>query len=166
MNTMKVIGLAIALMLGTGLMAQQAPVDQKQKKEQREERMEKFKAMKVEYITSKLALTSEEAEKFWPVYNEFMEQMHSLEMKRKKTMREAMKKEEVSDKEMLALIELNFSTDQKILDLRKQYDAKFKEVLSVQKVGKLYMAEEQFKREVMRKMKHHKSENGAPHSKP
>ena len=32
---------------------------------------EKMEAMRVGFITQKLDLTSEEAQKFWPVYNEF-----------------------------------------------------------------------------------------------
>lgn len=135
---------------------QRPPMNADQKKEhkaQKEERMEKFKAMKVEYITSKLELTSAEAEQFWPVYNELMEKIHQLEVKRMKAAKEAKKKGELSDKEVEDMIALNFEIEQEILNLKKAYDLKFKEVLPMQKVGKLYLAEKQFKREVMRKMK-------------
>lgn len=164
MKTRKVFyALLVICSMHIGLMAQQAPASQpRMTKEQRQEKMEKFKAMKVEYITTQLDLTPEEAEKFWPIYNEFMEQIHALEIDRKKAMREARKKETVSDVEIERLIALNFDTDQKILDLRRKYDTRFRKVLSIQKVGKLYRAEEEFKREVMRKLKGHPAQAPRP----
>jgi len=113
---------------------------------------EKIKAMKVEYITTKLDLTPAEAEKFWPVYNEFIDKMQTLAKARRKKM-QANKDKDLSDDEINNLIEFNFSTDQKMLDLKREYDKKYKSVLPVQKVGKLYQAEMEFKHELLRKMK-------------
>lgn len=118
---------------------------------------EKIKAMKVEFITSNLELTSQEAEKFWPVYNEFTAKLMELEKGRRKLMK-ANEDKELSDAEINKMIALNFETDQKILDLKRAYDLKFKKVLSVQKVGTLYHSEHQFKKELLRKMK----QNGPP----
>lgn len=116
------------------------------------ERSEKIKAMKVEFITTKLDLTVEEAQAFWPVYNEFMKKMDALEQKRRSTMR-ANRDKELTDKEINELIELNFDTDQAILDLKRAYDSKFKAVLPIKKVGKLYRAEEQFKHELIKRLR-------------
>ena len=121
--------------------------------EDNKERKEKFKALKVEYITSQLDLSSEEAQQFWPVYNEFEKKLHALEKQRRKTFK-ASENKDLSDQEVNELIQMNFDTDQSILDLRKTYDLKFKTVLSVQKVGKLYKAEKDFRHELLRKMKH------------
>jgi hypothetical protein len=120
------------------------------------EKMEKIKSMKVEYITSKLDLTPGEAEKFWPVYNEFNEKIMNLERARHQKMRQS-RNQELTDSQVNELINLNFTTDQKILDVRKQYDKEFKQVLSIQKVGKLYVAEEEFKRDLLRQLR-----NGPP----
>ena len=116
------------------------------------EKKEKIMAMKVEFITSKLDLTVEEAQKFWPVYNEFVAKMDVLERKRRQKMRENRGKE-LTDAEINALIAFNFNTEQEILDLKREYDKKFKEVLPIQKVGKLYAAEEEFKREILRRLR-------------
>lgn len=116
------------------------------------QRSEKIKAMKVEYITTKLDLTPSEAEKFWPLYNAFNDKMMELERTRRRALRDNANKE-MTDKEVNDFIAFNFKTDQDILDLRKEYDAKFKEVLGIQKVGKLYQAEDQFRHEMLRKMK-------------
>lgn len=122
------------------------------------EKREKIEAMKVEYFTSQLALTPEEAQKFWPVYNEFISKIHELEKKRRK----ALKKEQsnaLSDATVNAEIKQMFDLEQEILDLKMAYDKKFKEVLPIQKVGKLYQAEQSFRHELLRKMK---KGNGPP----
>lgn len=118
------------------------------------QKSEKINALKVEFLTTKLELTPAEAEKFWPLYNEFIDKMQTIHRTRRKKMK-ANKGKDLSDAEVNALIAYNFDTDQKLLDLKREYDKKFKSVLPVQKVGKLYLAEEQFKRELLRKMKGH-----------
>ena len=42
------------------------------------ERREKLKAYKTAFITEKLELTPAEAEKFWPVYNNYENKVHQL----------------------------------------------------------------------------------------
>ena len=42
-----------------------------QERKGREEQREKFRSMKIAYFTEELELTSEEAEKFWPLYNDY-----------------------------------------------------------------------------------------------
>ena len=37
-------------------------------------RMERIHAIKVAYLTDKLQLTSEQSEKFWPIYNRYEEE--------------------------------------------------------------------------------------------
>jgi len=41
----------------------------------KEDRREKVDALKVGFITKKLDLSSEEAQKFWPVYNKFQDDL-------------------------------------------------------------------------------------------
>ncbi|MEP4946352.1 MAG: hypothetical protein ABJU26_02325, partial [Flavobacteriaceae bacterium] len=42
---------------------------------------ERIKTLKVAYITEKISLTSEEAQSFWPVYNDYEEKKHALRKK-------------------------------------------------------------------------------------
>lgn len=115
---------------------------------------EKFKAMKIAYITEKLDLTPTEAEKFWPVYNEFQAKKEVI-FKELKTLKRANKQEDedVSDAEIEKMLNQRIITKQKELDLEKEYLTKFKSVLPIKKVGKFYKAEEGFKRELLRKMR-------------
>jgi Spy/CpxP family protein refolding chaperone len=115
---------------------------------------EKIEAMKIAFITKKLDLTPQEAQTFWPVYNEYSGKLDELRKKRHKEMRNARENvDELSDKELEALVDGEMTFRQKELDLQKEYHGKFKSVLPVKKVAKLYVAEEQFKRELLKIMK-------------
>lgn len=120
----------------------------------RQEKKENIEAMKVAFITSKLDLTPEEAQKFWPVYNQYTEKVKELRKKRREDEREAKKNfDELSDKEIEQAIDNDLTIRQKELDLQKEYNTKFKTVLPIKKVSKLYLAEEQFKRVLLDKLK-------------
>ena len=43
-----------------------------------ETRAEKIQSLKIAFITQKLQLTTDEAEKFWPVYNQYDNEIRSL----------------------------------------------------------------------------------------
>ncbi len=47
---------------------------------------ERIKAFKVAYITEQLNLTSKEAQKFWPIYNEHQETIETLRIKERRAM--------------------------------------------------------------------------------
>ena len=117
---------------------------------------EKMKSMKIAYITEKLELTPDEAQKFWPVYNEYEKKKEVLI--KEKRMGKKHKKDGVdfTDTELEQHIEKHFTSRQKELDLDKEYHVKFKSVLPMKKIGKLYVARDQFKRELLRKIRAHK----------
>ncbi len=106
---------------------------------------EKVEAMRIAFITQKLDLTPEEAQKFWPVYNEFQKKREELNKKRReeyKNMKENI--DSLSDKQVEAIVDGEMAFRQKNLDLDKEYHSKFKSTLPIKKVAKLYRAEEQF----------------------
>ena len=81
---------------------------------------------KIAFFTEEISLSTAEAEKFWPVYNE-----HQA---KKKELREEYK-DNPGPAEQKAMSELS-----------SKYDTMYKEILSADKVGKLYKAEEAFKK--------------------
>ena len=90
----------------------------------------KAEEVHIAYITKELALTPEESEKFWPVYNDYKKELRSTV------------KGNGSDQ-----IEL----EEKVLNTRKKYKNDFKKVLgSDERVNKLFVAEKSF-REILRK---------------
>ncbi len=127
------------------------------------ERFEFLKSQKIAFITEKLSLTPQEAETFWPVYNEFSQkrkalnqQKNEIEQKLKNTdsLLNDNQKFELSDN----LIEL-YEEDAQI---RKQYHEEFKKVLPINKVILLYKAEEDFKTFLLNQIRSNNIQNTLP----
>lgn len=126
----------------------------KGKGDRQQEKKENIEAMKIAFLTNKLDLTPEEAQIFWPVYNQYNDKLQELRKKRRLDEREAKKNfEDLSDKELEQAMDNDLAFRQKELDLQKEYNVKFKAVLPIKKVSKLYAAEEQFKRVLLDKLK-------------
>lgn len=122
-----------------------------------ESKTDKVEAMKVGFITNRLELTAKEAQVFWPLYNEYNSKMEKLRKTKRSDFEELKNKSEnLTDKELEAFINEVFTSKQKELDLQKEYYEKYAKVLSVKKVAMLYQAENQFKRELLRKIKEKK----------
>jgi hypothetical protein len=118
---------------------------------------EKIEAMKVGFITNKLELSAKEAQLFWPLYNEYNQKMEKLRKTKKSDIDDLKSKgDNLSDKEISTFMDEVFATRQKELDLQKEYFDKYAKVLPLKKVALLYQAENQFKRELLRKIKEKK----------
>jgi uncharacterized protein YaiL (DUF2058 family) len=123
---------------------------------QGQDKKEDIDAMKIAYITKELSLTPEEAQLFWPVYNQYNDKLQDLRKKRMDNARQTKDNvDKMTDKEVEQSIDNDLISRQKELDLRKEYAAKFKAILPVKKIAKLYQAEEQFKRVLLNKLKDH-----------
>jgi hypothetical protein len=131
---------------------------------------EKIQAMKVAYITEKINLTPGEAEKFWPIYNEFEAKMNEFHKARRKIHKKEAMIDEMTDAAVEDMIKSIQNNRQKELNLEKEYHAKFKAVIPVKKIAKLHKANHDFKRDLLKKIKNHKGgpegHRGPPHGGP
>ena len=109
----------------------------------------KIEAQKVAYITNRLDLTTGESAEFWPIYNQFQKDRKATNRKYKSKQRI----ENMSDAELEAQMMGNFKKDQELLDLKKTYFEKLKEVLSIRKIATLHEAEREFKTTILDMMK-------------
>ncbi|GGH76017.1 hypothetical protein [Phaeocystidibacter marisrubri] len=116
---------------------------------------ERIDAMRIAYITEQVDFSTEEAQKFWPLHNEFEAKMEVIRRERHAIMERRMRNPELTNadeeelaEEMLTMFEL----DQRELNLKKEYHTKYLSVLSPKKVALLYMAQEKFKRELIRRI--------------
>ena len=81
------------------------------------EKREKIKAYKVSFLTTELELTSNEAEKFWPIYNAYDDKQFELRHEKMKTYLRKLKDDNVnslSEKEASALLLLKKITPIKL----------------------------------------------------
>ena len=118
---------------------------------------EKVEAMRIAFLTNKLDLSPDEAQKFWPVYNEFQKKREEH-----KNMKDNI--DSLSDKQVEAIVDGEMAFRQKNLDLEKEYHAKFKSVLPIKKVAKLYHAEEMFTHHLLEQISE-QGKKGAPGGK-
>lgn len=120
------------------------------------EKREKIKALKVAYITEQLELTTDEAQKFWPIYNANEEKQFEL---RHKKMRSIINKfengglEKLSDKEATALIDQIETIEDELHASKKAYIKELKTVISAKKIIKLKKAEDEFNRKLMKQFR-------------
>ncbi len=105
---------------------------------------EKIRAAHTAYITQRLALTADEAERFWPVYREYNEKRKALRQEMR-----AGRRSEASDEERIAR---DLELKQEELDIEKKYTARLGEVIPAEKLVRLPDAEAGFRRLILRQI--------------
>ena len=117
---------------------------------------EKIRAARIAYITEKLGLTPAEAEKFWPIYNEFDQKRRELRLQNKDLRRnpDPNKSQEEIEK---AAIAQQHQFRQKELDLEKDYSGRLLNVISAKKVMALPRTEKDFRDLLLRRMQQQRS---------
>lgn len=112
---------------------------------------DRVESMRVAFITDRLNLTPEEAQRFWPIYNQMNNDV--------KTLRRNFKVENNPSGEMTADERLDF--EQKRLDIKKKYKPQFEAAIGKEKVNKLVSLEEDFKHQLMQMMRDRRDGEGA-----
>ena len=123
--------------------------------EQREARREKMESMKIALIAQKLNLDPKTAEVFWPVYNQYENEMRSLIQ----ATRAQRNDEDFNVDEML-------EREQKALDIKKKYTAQFNRILKPEQVTGLFQAEKEFRQMLMRKAREQQGKQREPNQRP
>lgn len=125
---------------------------QNQSNPKKERVKEKIESTKIAYLTQCLQLTPQEAQLFWPIYNEYIQKRNQI-IKNNTTKPKDLNKpiEEMTDKEIDAMVDGELIQEQMLLDLKKEYIEKFKAILPIKKVAKLFSAEKDFKKILIKK---------------
>lgn len=131
-------------------------------KNKREEMREKIHAEKIAFIATEINLTADEAQRFWPIYNAYEEEIHNLRMERRKYHRELKSLDGNSGDQGYNIFEAIFSTEKKESDVRQKYLKLFADELGKTKAAKVFIAEENFKRELMKKFKNDRGHHPPP----
>jgi Spy/CpxP family protein refolding chaperone len=115
------------------------------------EKKEQIRALKVGFITNELSLTTDEAVKFWPLYNAYDDKQFELRHQKMKAFKERMDVdlEKMSEKEAAALLTQMENTEDELYQLRKKFIANLKGVLPSVKIIQLKKAEDDFNRKLL-----------------
>ena len=101
---------------------------------------------KIAFFTSKMQLTVEESQNFWPIVNEMEAELKTLKKEQKEKLTTIKEKENVSDEDLEKLMDMKMDMSKKQLDIKIKYHGKFKDVLPIKKVAKYYEATKEFKK--------------------
>ncbi|WP_139921030.1 hypothetical protein [Hymenobacter sp. DG01] len=116
----------------------------------RTERLSQLENARIAYLTDKISLTQDQAQKFWPVYNDFTTKRRDLN-RRMRQLRLA-NPEALTDQQIRENLTQSLDLRQQEVKLEKDYFEKFQKVLSIRQVGLLFAAERDFTREVIKRV--------------
>jgi len=123
--------------------------------------LEKLNAYKVGFFTKKLNLTSDEAEKFWPVYNEYQAQKNLIQLEKIKLIRTFNQSEStLSDNQVAEIGDKLIACITQESALAVSLHKKLKEVLPPGKVIRFYQAENQYKVQLLNELQGTKQQPG------
>lgn len=111
-----------------------AAIAQEQQPDLKQE--EKIQTLEIAFISRKLNLTTDEAQKFWPVYNEYKRDMRQVMIAQKNN-----PNKDVVDNE------------QRIIDVRKKYRERFVGVIGQPRMNKFFQAEREFRGVLLNQLK-------------
>jgi len=98
----------------------------------------RLEALKIAYITKKMDLSPEEAQKFWPIYNQYAAELKEA------------RQQAARDNETEIVL------DENQLKIRKKYNTQFNQVLSAEKVNTFFKSEKEFGVFVQKEMERRK----------
>lgn len=143
MKRILIITLFVLSLITKGALAQTRPAGEKWKQ---------IESIKIGFFTKKLDLTTEESQKFWPIYNQYQHELFKiLKQKKEARVQNANNPDQTIDDD--------FDYDTKILNHKKKYRIEFGKILPADKVKALYLAEKDFKEELIKQLKNRGENN-------
>lgn len=115
--------------------------------------IEIIKTKKVAFINEQVGLTSQEGEKFWPVYNQLEKERLAL-MDHKRDLEESSENKTAKTEDFYRKLSNEIvQTHTKEAKLIEEYNSKFLTILPAEKVVKLYRSERKFRSYLMQEMR-------------
>ncbi|WP_163717312.1 hypothetical protein [Mangrovibacterium lignilyticum] len=115
---------------------------------------EQYKAKRVSFMTEKMQLTPDEAQKFWPLYNEFDKARWDCHERRRDLEREVKDKyDSISDADFKKMNQEIVNLYLKEAQLVKTYNDQFLKVLPVKKVILVGPTENEFRFKMIREFR-------------
>lgn len=145
--------LSLSLATVSNAVAQENKTDcQKTRKEQ----WEKFRQDKHDFLTKTMELTPEQAEKFFPLFDEMEKKKFELVRDIHREARELMKADNVADEQYKAAANRAAAVSEKELAIEKEYYARFCEILTPRQQFLYHRCEPMFQKEISKKHRENK----------
>ena len=113
----------------------------------------KLDAARIALITDRLGLTPEQAQQFWPIYNEYAEQRRSIQQEFRQA-KQGLDMDKLTDEQGRALVKVRMEGKQKQLDLENKYSERLMNVINTRQLMSLKKAEDDFRAMIIRRLEH------------
>lgn len=127
-----------------------APAAHAQNGARKGQRLGQLENAKIAFITNRVSLTQDQAQKFWPLYNEFSTRRREFNRNGRLLRRDVT--EGMTDPQIRDNFSQSFNMRQQELNLEKEYFDKFQKVISLRQVAQLFQAERDFTKEVIKRV--------------
>ncbi len=125
--------------------------------ENRTQRFERIEAEKIAFITKELNLTPSEAQKFFPIYNQYYKEISKLRHEKRdgKTQRQPnLQSQRLPGNSLNPTNRDVLAFDAKELEVKKNYRKRFSDVLGQARASRFFEVEEEFRNYLMRELQH------------
>lgn len=107
---------------------------------------DRIQAMKVAFITNKVGMTTEESQKFWPMYNEYDKSEKAI----RKQYQPSNNLISMTDQEAEAAMDNFFIMEEKLLALKKKFYQDLRSFMPARRIMLFRKAEKQFNVELLK----------------
>ncbi len=139
----------LSILLGLLLLSSTFVEAQQPRRGAIQQRFQELESRRVAFITRELSLTPEEARVFWPVYNEYHDKRLKMMVLHRNQRLESANVEDLTEQELMEIADNEILGLEEMASLRREYHERFKEILPILKVVKLYNAERGFNRQLL-----------------
>lgn len=108
-----------------------------------DKRDQKIQSLEIAFISRKLNLTPEEAQRFWPIFNQYKQDIRQSA----KTLKSQ------ADIDVL-------EQEQKLIDIRKKYKNQFSDAVGKERMNDFFRAEHEFRGVLLNRIKNRPVKNG------
>lgn len=125
-----------------------------QETQSKSDKEQEIKSQKIAFFTDKIGLNPEEAQVFWPIYNDYWAKKNRIIADRKEKMTYfADHTDKLSNDEMIKYADQYIRYEMELAELLDEYHKKFKKILPIEKVMKIYLADYEFKTYLLKKIR-------------
>lgn len=119
---------------------------------------ERIMSEKIAFLTTEIGITPKEAQNFWPVYNQINEERDKIMNEIFRSYKDLMDAVEggKDETEIEKYLNVYLNAQKKIRKLDDETPLRYKKVLSQEKIARLYIAEEKFRRNQIHRLNHGK----------
>lgn len=122
---------------------------------------EEIEKMKVAFLTERLDLTVEEAQAFWPVYNEFERVKKELREQFKSSFKgKDFDVETLSEEESKEYVASKLAYEKAKFDAELKFQESLEKIFTYKKIALLYSSEREFKKNLFKEMKNRSEQCG------